>query len=978
MSHLLRALTGSERRRAAPPVASVEDPADSAPSPSTSPASSPTTRRGTAAATKRRPPPPQLDDDILGSVGKIFQARCGDLGLKRSELGLVRFHSALERAVAAGDRLELRASGIGPAAAAELARALQRSRQRPWLIDLGGNMVGDEGATHFAHLLARSDSLVWLALSSNGISTRGGVALAAALRANRSLTALDLSSESNTARRNTIGRRGAARLPASTAAPTHPRPPGHRPPPARRPTTGGGATAPPRHRAAPPAPPCQQQLRPAAPPVAHGVQAWDEVGGEAEGRDGSGGEAEAEGEGEGEGEGGAQGGADASPSAEAVVALADALQHNPVLAILRLGGNALGADGAGLLAAALDGAGCALRELSVPMNALGAEGAERLAEALATSPTLRVVDLSANALGDRGVRAIGLSMAQAAPPAEHAQAHVPASDVGHALCGVVEVNLGANGLTAECAPALARGLARRPHFATLHLGRNALGDDGASALARCLVEGCRLRELTLSENGVGDAGAAALGEALASGCQLQRLDLSHSLLTNAGGTALAAGLATGRTRLHVLRLMWNQLGEAAGVALGGACGACASVHSVHLQHNRLAAKAADALIAAAAANPSLTSVGTEGNALPYASMVKLEEAASANRQRTRDAAPERAVSKLTQLQGMRAQLEAKRREYATLCATRAATVRRHRLLSVELDDTRAKVAAQKEAGLVERRSDGERLQAAKRGVGLGKSTLVELRGKWHSNLEALRRRRTLEEAKVRSLNEQFADVLTGLRHDESAAAARLAEADGEIEAARARADGREPLAEGALANLAARQAEVEMRPQWRKLVPPPPPRPTEEVCDRTARDGTRRHACTHSCTHAAGHAVPPSARRPPRIASTDRAHPVDWTVPCCPGKAYPPPPPPLPTRLCLCLSLCDCCWVIARSTDARVDAAASDRLRFTSGAADLIAAGPAHRHCAGSATEARERTTVHRQKEAVTRRHGDSAGAAVR
>ena len=91
------------------------------------------------APVKRRPPPPQYDD-LLYATDKIFAARLTDLKLNKSELGRQRFADALQNSLN-GDRLELRASGIGETAALELTRAIQRSRQQPWFIDLTGNMM---------------------------------------------------------------------------------------------------------------------------------------------------------------------------------------------------------------------------------------------------------------------------------------------------------------------------------------------------------------------------------------------------------------------------------------------------------------------------------------------------------------------------------------------------------------------------------------------------------------------------------------------------------------------------------------------------------------------------------------------------------------------------------------------------------------------------------------------------------------------
>ena len=344
-----------------------------------------------------------------GLADKVYLARNSDLKLSVSKLGRERFQAAFQRALD-DDRLVLRASGIGPLAAEAITQAILQCREQPWLIDFGGNVMGDRGAAQIAKLLRRSTSLVWLALPSNGISEGGGKALAEALRTNRSLTALDLSSESNAARRNTLGRRSAKPIPSAVPAwreapdmtgraaddvgtgtgaePSTTEPPAA-PGPSALPTTPPAAPLAAATAGQPAPPPAAHRSAPLRPMVAPGASAPHRPWGVAPAtrrpmprattakvraappRPGS----AAEAKGEGAGGGGAADGEGAyEATAEAISALSAAISANPVLSILRLGGNAIGPDGAALLAPALSASSCHLAELALPQNGLSADG----------------------------------------------------------------------------------------------------------------------------------------------------------------------------------------------------------------------------------------------------------------------------------------------------------------------------------------------------------------------------------------------------------------------------------------------------------------------------------------------------------------------------------------------------------------------------------------------------------------------------
>ena len=569
-------------------------------------------------------------------------------------------------------------------------------------------------------------------------------------------------------------------------------------------------------------------------------------------------------------------------SAEALIALATALALNPVLSILRLGGNSLGAEGIALLAPALLTPHCALSELSLPLNGLRAEGAEVLAVPVASSASLRALDLTANDVGDQGVTALATALIEVTPPAQLAPASLPPADASLVHAGLAELNLCRNGLTGSCTLALARALVRRPHLTCLQLGWNELCDAGAAGLAGALADGCGLRELGLGHNRIGDAGAAALGTALARGrSQLQRLDLGHNAIGDEGATKLAEGLSAGGPPLQVLRLHWNKLGEQAGRALGTALGKLRTLRTLELNNNTLGSRAADALLAGVLANvhsgcSQLTHLGLECNVLPYPTLLKIQQAIAGGVKRAKAGRSALAFSRLEVLQEMPQQLEAAKREYAALCRQRAEAQQRVRALTTALDDEKASTDEARVHALETALADKQRVDRARVALQQLQAALKEKREQWAMQLEQRRKRCALETARVTNLEERFAGELRQLQLDVRIATDTLIGLAEQLQARAARADEREAALIEARAKLNARREELEGR---RVPLPPPPPPPTDADVDAVMLTSPRLFpedeiAALMAEPPSPGRARPSSARpaapavaRPPRPQS---------------------------------------------------------------------------------------------------------------
>ena len=190
-------------------------------------------------------------------------------------------------------------------------------------------------------------------------------------------------------------------------------------------------------------------------------------------------------------------------------------------------------------------------------------------------PSLRLIDLSYNSIGDEGLRGLAGLLA-AAPALEKLSLYenkvsslrpIVAALHAHGGPSLRVLNLAWNRLdnAGPLAAALAAGAA--PLLANLRLDSNRLGDASAAALAAAFVKGAgaQLESLVLGTdragNLIGDEGLLDLVDALGHGLPcLRELGLSNNLIGDASATQLANCLSLGR------RVTW--LGLGLGLSLG--------------------------------------------------------------------------------------------------------------------------------------------------------------------------------------------------------------------------------------------------------------------------------------------------------------------------------------------------------------------------------------------------------------------------
>lgn len=153
----------------------------------------------------------------------------------------------------------------------------------------------------------------------------------------------------------------------------------------------------------------------------------------------------------------------------------------------------------------------------------------RIISAALSTAQLKHLNLSDNALGEKGLRAA-------------AAAFMP---------GLEFVSLQNVGCSVHACNALSELVPNGSALAGLHLYNNMTGDEGAGHVARLLSRCPAMADFKLASSRVGSAGGISIAKALSVGSSLVRLDLSDNPLTEEVAGELAACLARQPQLRHV-------------------------------------------------------------------------------------------------------------------------------------------------------------------------------------------------------------------------------------------------------------------------------------------------------------------------------------------------------------------------------------------------------------------------------------------
>ncbi|CAB1099841.1 unnamed protein product [Ectocarpus sp. CCAP 1310/34] len=245
-----------------------------------------------------------------------------------------------------------------------------------------------------------------------------------------------------------------------------------------------------------------------------------------------------------------------------------------------------------------------LQHLNVEHNNLGRHGINEVFWALRRNASLLNLDISDNGAGD-------LFGTEADKLEEYGTTSInSALSLNQTLRFL---DLGTNGLSAECGSTLTASIRRNRCLANVSLENNLLDDQAASTFGRKLRRDRQMDHLNLNNNRVGWRGGLDLAAGLALNSHLTWLDVGNNMLGEAGmladvGGKFAAALVKNKT-LTRLNMEGNTLGPSGGVAIAEALQRNNSLVEINLENNRLDQDVGFALEDLLKVNFTLHSVG---------------------------------------------------------------------------------------------------------------------------------------------------------------------------------------------------------------------------------------------------------------------------------------------------------------------------------------------------------------------------------
>lgn len=230
----------------------------------------------------------------------------------------------------------------------------------------------------------------------------------------------------------------------------------------------------------------------------------------------------------------------------------------------------------------------------------------RILSAALSTAKLRHLNLSDNALGEKGVRA--------------------AADAFIGQEGLEFLSLQNVGCSVHACKAVAELLLHTSALKGIHLFNNMSGDEGAGHIATILARAPAMQDFKMASSRVGPAGGIALARGLLAGQCLVRLDLSDNPMTAEVAEALAACIHQ-QPKLQALNLNDTSLtDEGVTTICASLRGAAPKLQELELALNEITASGATAVVAAISNKQHLEKLNLRENELESAGVAILARA----------------------------------------------------------------------------------------------------------------------------------------------------------------------------------------------------------------------------------------------------------------------------------------------------------------------------------------------------------------
>lgn len=219
---------------------------------------------------------------------------------------------------------------------------------------------------------------------------------------------------------------------------------------------------------------------------------------------------------------------------------------------------------------------------------------------------LKFLDLSNNALGEKGVRAFGALLKSQS-------------------C-LEELYLMNDGISEEAARAVCDLIPSTEKLRVLHFHNNMTGDPGALAISEVLKCSPLLEDFRCSSTRIGSEGGIALSEALETCTHLKKLDLRDNMFGVEAGVALSKALSknTGLTEVY---LSYLNLEDEGAVAIANSLKESApALEVLDMAGNDVTAEAAPTISACIALKQNLTKLNLAENELKDEGAIQISKA----------------------------------------------------------------------------------------------------------------------------------------------------------------------------------------------------------------------------------------------------------------------------------------------------------------------------------------------------------------
>lgn len=219
---------------------------------------------------------------------------------------------------------------------------------------------------------------------------------------------------------------------------------------------------------------------------------------------------------------------------------------------------------------------------------------------------LKSLNLSNNALGEKGVRAFGALL--------------------KSQTGLEELYLMNDGISEEAARAVCELIPSTEKLRVLQFHNNMTGDEGAVAISEVVKRSPLLEDFRCSSTRIGSEGGVALSEALETCTHLQKLDLRDNMFGIEGGVALSKALSK-HADLTEVYLSYLNLEDEGAIAIANVLKESApSLEVLEMAGNDITAEAAAHLAACIATKNHLSKLNLSENELKDEGAIQISKA----------------------------------------------------------------------------------------------------------------------------------------------------------------------------------------------------------------------------------------------------------------------------------------------------------------------------------------------------------------